>query len=504
VPTGTCIETGGDRVTKAPTRTPIPASDLEPSLVFGQTYVTRRRLTRIDAAALLGLMMILISVIPFNLIVPGMTDLGRPGLVIGMLLFCWWVLARFTSHLSMTGRQPIRWAILAFMAAAMLSYAAGFLRSLTGIEANSADRTMLSFCILSGIILTAADGIPNWVRLYGVVQVLVWSATFVAALALIEYLSGVALAQYITIPGLQAKDDAAGLEARGAGVRVASTTSHYIELAAFLALALPFAIHAARFGSQRSRRFGIVAAIVIAGGIGASISRTGVLAVGLMFLILVPVWTWRARYNILCTTLALFAVMAAASPGIVKTLLNLFDDPSNNPAFTVRAARYPLVWGYFAEHPWLGRGTGTYISPQYQVLDNQWLSTLVSNGAIGVATLLALNLTGIILAFKALRRSTTPADRHLCAVLISTQVVAIAVSGTFDALSYSTYTTLFALSLGMCGAVWRLTHPMRTVRTSTTHWYLEGDAAADGVPPPKAPAGPAVTVGRDVMKVGPG
>ena len=142
---------------------------------------------------------------------------------------------------------------------------------------------------------------------------MVASATFVAALALIEYLSSVALAQYITIPGLQAKDDAAGLEARGAGIRVASTTTHYIELAAFLALALPFAIHVARFGSLRSRRWGMVAALVIAGGIGASISRTGVLAVVLMFLVLVPVWTWRARHNILCTTLALFAVMAAAS-----------------------------------------------------------------------------------------------------------------------------------------------------------------------------------------------
>ena len=490
-------------MTKAPTPTPIPASDLEPSLVFGRTYITRRRLTRIDAAALLGFMTILISVIPFNLIVPGMTDLGRPGLVIGMLLFCWWVLARFTTHLSMTGRQPIRWAVLAFMTAALLSYAAGFMRSLTRIEANGADRTMLLFCILSGIILTAADGIPNWVRLYGLVKVVVASATFVAALALIEYLSGVALAKYITIPGLQAKSDAAGLEARGAGIRVASTTTHYIELAAFLALALPFAIHVARFGSARSRQCGIVAAIVIAGGIGASISRTGVLAVVLLFVVLVPVWTWRARYNILCTTLALFAVMAAASPGIVKTLLNLFDNPSNNPAFTVRAARYPLVWRYFAEHPWLGRGTGTYLSPQYQVLDNQWLGMLVSNGAIGVATLLALNLTGITLAFQALRRSTTPADRHLCAVLISTQVVAIAVSGTFDALSFSTYTTLFALSLGMCGAVWRLTHPMRTVRTSTTHWYVEGDAPADSVPRLKASAKSAA-IGREMMKVGPG
>jgi polysaccharide biosynthesis protein PslJ len=52
--------------------------DFEPSLVFGQTYVTRRRATFIDAAALLSMMVALIALVPVRLIVPGMTDLGRP------------------------------------------------------------------------------------------------------------------------------------------------------------------------------------------------------------------------------------------------------------------------------------------------------------------------------------------------------------------------------------------------------------------------------------------
>ena len=78
-------------------------ADLEPSLVYDQTYLTRRRPTYIDAAALLSLMTALIMLVPSRLIVPGMTDLGRPGLVVGFLLFCWWVLVRFSSHLVMTG-----------------------------------------------------------------------------------------------------------------------------------------------------------------------------------------------------------------------------------------------------------------------------------------------------------------------------------------------------------------------------------------------------------------
>jgi hypothetical protein len=36
-----------------------------------------------------------------------------------------------------------------------------------------------------------------------------------------------------------------------------------------------------------------------------------------------------------------------------------------------------------------------------------------------------------------------------------------------------TYATILALTLGMCGTVWRLTHPARRVRTSTTRWFLD-------------------------------
>jgi hypothetical protein len=38
--------------------------------------------------------------------------------------------------------------------------------------------------------------------------------------------------------------------------------------------------------------------------------------------------------------------------------------------------------------------------------------------------------------------------------------------------SYSTYVMTLALMCGLCGTVWRLTHPARTVRTSTTRWFL--------------------------------
>jgi hypothetical protein len=448
-------------------------ADLEPSRAYRRTYVTRLRRTRIDATVLICILICLLTLIPSNLIVPGMTDLARPALLVGFVLFFWWVLVQLTSHLAMLGPQPMRWMVLVFLIGILVSYAAGYLRSLTSIEANGADRMMMFFAILCGIILVLADGVPNWLRLQVILRVLVGCAVFMSLVALIEFALAIDVTKYLQIPGLSPKGFTSDFEIRGAGIRVASTTSHYIELAATLAIILPFAIHFALFGlDRRARQLGLLATILVTAGVLTTISRTGILAIALMLLVLIPVWTWRMRYNALCIGIGLLGMLTVAKPSMVVTLFQLFDQPDDNPAFTVREDRYPLVWHYFYQHPWLGRGTGTYIAPQYQILDNQWLSTLISNGIVGVATMAALHITAIVLASLALRRASNLADKHLCAAMVATQLIAIGVAGTFDSLSFSTYATVMALTIGMCATVWRLTHPHRAIRTAVPRWFL--------------------------------
>jgi O-Antigen ligase len=363
--------------------------------------------------------------------------------------------------------------VLAFMMSALLSYAVGFMRGLTTMEANGADRRMLLFCILSGAILGAADGIPNWLRLNSVVNTMVWCGGIVAAIGVFEYMTEIDVTEYLIFPGLQAKGWAVGFELRGTSYRVASTTEHFIELSAMLALCLPFAIHLARFGQQRwRRRIGMLCALLIAAGIASTVSRTGIVAIGLMVLVLFPVWGWRMRYNVSVMTFGLVAVLAVVNPGLIQTLFTIFNDVGQDLSINTRTEDYPVVFHYVAQTPWLGRGTGTWIPPQYRILDNQWLVTLLDCGIIGVVAMFALHVTGIVLAYKALQRSTVEKDKHLCAALISTQVIALVVAATFDSLSFSTYATIMALTLGLCGTVWRLTHPARTIRTSSARWFL--------------------------------
>ena len=455
-------------MTTSAVRTADPA-DLEPSLLYAQTYVSRRRPTYIDAAVLLSLMFLLLALIPARLIVPGTTDLGRPALIVGFLLFFWWAVTRFSPSLVMPGPQPIRWAFFTFFGVLIIGYAVGFLRGLTSMESNAADRTMLYFCVFGGAVLTAADGLPNWVRLRALLRVLVVSATFVALLGVVEYLMHRDLSDYLLVPGLQAKGWVPELQDRGDGVRVASTTSHYIEMAAYLALVLPFAVHFAIFSRRPQRRWlAILASIVIAAGIASTISRTGIVAVVIMFIALVPLWTARTRYNIGFLAFLLFAGATAASPRLINTLVHLFDNPTGNSSIVVRYARYPLAFKYIGQRPWLGRGTGTWVAPEYQIMDNQWLETLLSNGILGALAYAAMHITGITVAWMALRRSTDREVRHLCAALISTQFMGIIVAATFDSLAFLTFATTLGLTLGLCGTVWRLTHPARMVRTSAT------------------------------------
>jgi hypothetical protein len=177
----------------------------------------------------------------------------------------------------------------------------------------------------------AADGIANWVRLHTLLKVVVWTCAFMALIGVLESFLKYDLTTYLNVPGLVEKSHPLQFEERGSVFRVASTTVHYIELSATLALAQPFAIHFALFArSKWGRRAALVAALVLAAGNAVTQSRTGIVAMVLMFAVLFPIWTWRSRYNIMVVTLAAMAAFVVLVPGTSRTWLRLFtnlDDP---------------------------------------------------------------------------------------------------------------------------------------------------------------------------------
>jgi O-antigen ligase len=447
-------------------------ADLEPAVAGQHTYVSRRRTGRLDAAVVFSVMIGLLTVLPSLLILPSTSaDIGRPAVVLCVLMFAWWGGSRFHPRLAMLGPQPIRWIVLIFALSLLISYAIGFVRGLTTMEANAADRLLLGAAAFFGAMLLAADGLSNWDRLRLVLKVFVWCAVYMSFVGVLQQVLPVDPVQYFQLPGLQS-GEFIGLEQRGGGVRVAATTTHYLELCGTLALAWPIAIHLAMHTeSARERRRYIVAATFVTLGILETISRSGIIAIFIAALVLTPLWTWRRRYNIAILGLALFGALSAVSPSIGRTFINLFAGASEDPSITSRTERYAMVGQYFSQRPWWGRGTGTWVPPMYQYLDNQWLRTALENGVVGVLALAALHITALVLAAIAARRATKPADRHLCMALVAIQLMAMFIAYTFDVFAYSTYTVMVGVMTGVCGAVWRFTHPRRQVRTSTPRWF---------------------------------
>lgn len=467
-------------MTTATTEAP-PASssaypiDFEPSLV-GRSLYASRRLGKIDSAALLTIMLCLLYLMPGRLIVPNLTYAGRPALLVCLLLFCMWVLARLNPWLTMVGPQPLRWAVLAYFLALLGSYLAGLLRGLPSLEANAQNFGVLQVCELIGVILVTADGLPNWDRLRGVLRVLVWCAAFCALVGIYESVAKVDIAHYYNIPGLELKGGFVGFENRGVGFRVAGTATHYIEFSAVMAMAVPFAIHIARFGKKVwHRRAAVFCALVCAAAVPVSISRTGVLALLAGLLVMMAIWNWRLRYNVLGAGVMVIAALMVLRPGLLGTISAMFTGADEDPSISGRTQDYALVSHWFAQRPWFGRGPWTLVPELYQglVLDNQWLYTLVTGGLIGVFVLAGLHITCISLAGISLRRSKDVETRHLCTALIAAQVICILVEGTVDAFYYTTYSVTMALLMGMCGAVWRFTHPARRIRTATVRRFVK-------------------------------
>ncbi len=457
---------------KTAVRQPLTAfpADLEPSALGERLYRTRRRLSYIDSSSVITLMVCVLLLLPTQLVVPAFASFGKPALLVSLLLFVWWIAARLHPRLTMTGPQPIRWAALAFVSAALASYAAGHSRGLPSLEASGADAAMLATMAMVGVLLMGADGIANRERLDAVSRLIVWCGAIIAGIGYTQSLLGIDLTKYLVLPGMALHGDLTGFRARGDGFfQVASTTAHYIEFSAVMAIILPYAIHWARFSATRLRRqLATAAALGIAAIIPLILSRTGILALGVGMLIMLWAWPWRLRFQMLVAGAALGSGFLVLQPGLLGTISSIFLAFSDDPSIQGRLDDYPVVAEYFANRPWFGRGIGTFLPELYILLDNQWLGTLITHGLVGVAALAGLHVTASALAIIAYRRSQTEADRHLCIALLSTQAIAVLCGFTFDTHAFDTFTLLVALLTGFAGAMWRLTHPARIVRTATT------------------------------------
>ncbi|MEE6257787.1 O-antigen ligase family protein [Plantactinospora sonchi] len=439
-----------------------------------------------DATAAIIASLLLAYLLPFRLVFPPLSDLGKPGLMVGFGLLVWWGLSRLHPSLVTRGQQPMRWAMAIYLVTLLLSYIAGQARGMPVLEVNGAERTLLQALAGAGILLAAADGVLTRERIDTILRWLCWGCAFMAFVALTQFVTRIDLTTYMKLPPLLTfHREVVGFRERGGDglVRVAGTAGHYIEFSVLMVIGLVVAIHFARFADRRRDRqiYGALA-MVQAAVIPISLSRTGVLALGAAILLFILVWPLRTTFNVLVVGCFLTALIQTVRPGLLATLKSLLLAGESDPSVQARVEDYDYVAPFIRERPWLGRGIGTFLPELYQLLDNQWLTTLVQTGFIGVAGLTVFFMSGVVVAGRVRRFARSERDRDLAAVLAVALGVA-AVSGfTFDSMYFTTFFITVHLLLGLSGALWRLTRAERinvieAGRTARTRTDERGEEA---------------------------
>ena len=314
---------------------------------------------------------------------------------------------------------------------------------------------ILMFLMIVSVVRTAGD-VDRLIRL------LVVGGAVVAVTAVVEYWTRSNLYDNLprVMPLLEPLGDAGtGGGLRGGLHRTAASAEHPIALGATLTLLLPFAVY---LSVTASRRW-MIAAVLLVLGAFTTVSRTSLFmlaALAIVFLCLRPrhtlkLWPW---------ALPVLVASQLAVPGALGTFRYWLDSPDSVVYEQQRGANRAAgdkgrladigpSLAEFSRTPFLGQGYGTRISDysseaSAQILDDQWLKTLLETGLLGSLSLLWLLMRAIRRSSR-WARTDTGAGGWL-AVAFAASIASYTVSMlVYDAFSFtqSTYLLFIVLAL---------------------------------------------------------
>jgi polysaccharide biosynthesis protein PslJ len=417
---------------------------------------------KFDAVSLLTFYLLLLLFIPYYIVFGPLGGAGGPSTMYAALLMVWF-LAIWLHKGFMLDResQPIRMAGLVFTFVIIAAYVSANRRMLPILERNGADRGLIFVFGWLAVLLLAADGIDRPDRLDTMLRRIVSGVSVMAVIGIAEFFTSVDYTQYIVIPGFSTQtavtDQGSGVDTRLGINRPASTAAHPLEFATVLAMALPIAIHRARFAPPERRFRCWLQVALIGGALPLTVSRSAILGLVVICLVLLPVWPKTHRRYAYLAIAAGVVGMFVAIPGMLGTFRTLFSAQGGTAASNQsRTGAYSSAIPYVMQHPWLGRGFGTFLPATYFFTDNQYLSSLIETGILGLLALIALFVTGIVVGRSAYRAAVHPQAKDLAQSLVASIAAAGVAFATFDALSFSIAAGLSFLLLGCVGALWRM------------------------------------------------
>lgn len=425
----------------------------------GTLDLVRSISSRTRAVILLQGFALTLFVIPSDTVIKAIGAGGYAAALIGMFAFAAYLTVTLLGlHNPLAQRHPIRAVLCLLWLSVLASYVLMDRTAMTVPELASADRLLMQLAVITGVALIAADFLGSLDDVRRVLRVISWGGAFCGAVAGLQFWLSLDLSTYLReLPGFSLNVNDTAILARGGLNRVSGTSIYPIELGVVAGMLLPLAIYLAIYDTDRSarRRWAPVGLIALA--IPASVSRSGVLSVALALGVLVVLMPAPQRLVALGALPLGLAVVFMSAHGLIGTLSSFFGAGTSDASVATRVSDYPLVERSLEHALWFGQGGWTYLPDNaLDILDNQYLKTAIELGLVGVIALTAFFLVPTIAALVARRRSRDPELRLLCAALAGAALAATACSFTFDSLSYPMFTGLYALVIGLIGAVWRL------------------------------------------------
>ncbi|SFN70798.1 O-antigen ligase family protein [Mycetocola miduiensis] len=418
----------------------------------------------VDAVTMLTVYLVLLLVLPSGMTITALGSVGRPSLIWGLILLVWWAVSRLQASPAQALRvsQPVLLAFGAFLVIALISFAAALLRGQPDDQVSPAVTAIIRLLSWAGVLLVAVHGIRTKDELSTMVRRIGIGAGLLAALGLLQFLTGQAIVDFFqTLPGLSMTG---GPGQRAGVLRSSGTAVHPLEYATALNAALPLVIAAAvsRGFRPQGSRAGLwwwLPVALIAFSSLLAVSRSAIIGFVVAVISMLPVIPRRYIPAALAVVGAIAFSIVAAMPGLLSTTVALFTGAGSDPSTQSRTHALAQVPGFMEPSPLIGSGFGIFL-PRYYIFDNQWVLVAIELGILGVLAFGSMFVAAIWSAGRA-KFPNDPDSRLIGHALAASMFNVAVLFAFFDGLSFPIAGGILFLLLGLCASV-------RTVAANAT------------------------------------
>lgn len=413
------------------------------------------------AVRMLQVFSVTLMVFPGDYVVKAIGGDGYPAALVSYLLFLVWCAGTLLGHHNpFAYHYPVRITLAWMWIVSLISYLLMNRASLTSVQMASADRWFMQLAGMSGVVLVTAEGLHTLEDVRRVLRALTWAGAFCGIIAALQFKARINLAKYLKLPGFSVNSAAAvtaHIAQRGIENRAPGTATDPIELGVSAGMLLALAVYLIIHDTKRPQWQRVLPGVCIALAAIASVSRSAILSLTIALGVLIVSLPPARRLKGMAAIPVAIGVLFVGAHGLIGTLIKYFLAGNSDSSISHRTSNYPYVEQLVRQAPWLGQGGGTYIpADSAHIFDNQYLTTAVELGLLGVAALIFYLAWPAVVALVAWRHTTNPELRDLCAALAGANLAAVLCAGTFDGFSFPMFFNLQALIVGLTGAAWMI------------------------------------------------